>query len=123
LLANLNFNRLHVCVYLAYWIGAKALRNDRSERRNLLLTQPKLCEYGTIPLKISPFQVPQQASSLANKLQQASPTVMIFLVDFEVLGEFRDSTGEESDLNLGCPGVLLARAKLRDYFALAFSCH
>jgi hypothetical protein len=89
----------------------------------MLFTQPKFRENSAVPFKIGPFEVTQQAPSLADEFQESSPTVVIFFVCLEVLGEFRDPTGEESDLDLRVTGVLLARAKLRDDFALAFSCH
>jgi hypothetical protein len=114
---------VHVCVYLAYWFGAKALRDNVPQSHELLLTQPEFREYSAVPFKVSPFQVAQEASSLADEFQESSSAVMIFFVCLEVLGEFRNPTGEESDLNFRSPGVLLARAKLRDNFAFAFSCH
>ena len=47
-----------------------------------------------VSLDVRALQIIQQTATLRDHLEQAPPRVVIFLVDFEVLGKFVDSLAE-----------------------------
>jgi len=46
------------------------------------------------------LEVPKQSPTLTNHHQQASPAVMILLVDLQMLGEVIDAFGQQRHLDL-----------------------
>src|SRR5690606_36142359 len=55
----------------------------------------------SISLDIFTFQVVEHPSSLTDQLEQAASTVVILVVDLEMLGEVVDALGHQRDLDLG----------------------
>ena len=60
---------------------------------------------------VMPLEVLQQAASTADHHEEALAGVHIFLVGLEVIGQAVDALGQERNLHLGRPGVLLVLLK------------
>ena len=71
----------------------------RSRIQTKLLTDTELSDDCSVALNVDLCEVVEQASSLANHLQQTTAGVVILLVCTEVLGEVVDSLSENCDLN------------------------
>jgi hypothetical protein len=89
-------------------IGEKAARMPPSGP--VLSTQPQFCNQGTVSLHVLFLEVPKQAPTLADHHEQAPPTVMILLVDLQVVGEVIDPLSEQRNLDLGGTRVRGMRA-------------
>ena len=59
-----------------------------------LLAKPQTSHYLVVSLNICALQIIQQTSALRDHLEQAPPGVVIFLVDFKVLGKLVDPLAE-----------------------------
>ena len=64
-----------------------------------LATNAESADQRAIALDISALHVIEQAASLADELHESTARVMIALVDLEVLGEVRDSSRQQRDLD------------------------
>ena len=62
------------------------------------------------------FEIVEQASSLTDHHKQTSARMMVFGVDFEVLGELLNSAGEQRYLHFGRARVALFASVLCDDF-------
>ena len=69
--------------------------------REELLAEAKLLDHQPVALDFRRFQVIEQPTSLTYHSEQPSATVMVALVDLEMLRQVLDSFGEEGDLDLG----------------------
>ena len=76
-------------------------RRHRAAFSGSLSPQPKVCDEAAIPLDILVPEVLEKPPALADHHQQASPAVMVFLIDLQMLGEMADALGEQRNLNLG----------------------
>ncbi len=66
-----------------------------------LLANSQLFYDCTIPVCVLCLQVIQKAATLSDHSQQASARVMVFGVDFEMLGQIVNPLAQEGDLYLG----------------------
>lgn len=81
-----------------------------------LLSDAQRRNDGTIALDIRLFEIVEQASSLTDHHKQTSAGMMVFGVDFEVLGELLNSAGEQRYLHFGRARVALFASVLCDDF-------
>ena len=89
-----------------------------------LLTDTQLGDQGTIALDVLLHEIIEQAAALTDHLVQAAAGVVVLRVLLEVLGELSDTLGEDSDLDLGGPGVgLVGTVGLDDGGLLIFQHH
>src|ERR1700761_2084561 len=86
-----------------------------------LLAEAELFDQSAVALEVASLEVVQEATAFADQHQQATPRVVIFALLAQVLGEVVDALGEQRDLDLGGPGVLLVCAELRGDLALALA--
>src|SRR5687767_14385509 len=89
---------------------------------NRLPAQPQTTDDLVVAFNIRSFQVIQQTTSLRDHFQQAAPRVIIFLVRFEMLGQFVNALAEKRHLHLGRTCVCLMRAEVGDNLLLGFFC-
>ena len=54
-----------------------------------------------VPLDVVVLHVVEQPAAAANEHEEPTTTVMVFLVDLQVLGEVVDPLGQERNLDLG----------------------
>ena len=80
----------------------------------------QLADQRLIAACVARLQIVEQAATLRHELEQAPARVIVLLVCFEVLGEVRDSLGEDRHLHFGRPRVALPSCELLDEFGLAF---
>jgi len=73
-------------------------------------TQAQSCDQGSVPLHVLFLEIPKQTPTLPNHHQQTPPTVMILLVDLQVLGQVVDALRQQCNLNLGGTRVRGMRA-------------
>ena len=69
--------------------------------KTLLTTQAQPVDDFMVLINIFALEVIKQASALRDHLKQPAPRVVIFLVCFEMLGQFADALTQECDLHLG----------------------
>jgi hypothetical protein len=75
-----------------------------------------------VPIEIVVLQIIQEPSSLADKLEQAAPGMVILNVSLEMLGEVFDTLAKQRDLHLRRAGVRLMKPELlHDYLTLWLS--
>jgi hypothetical protein len=75
-----------------------------------------------VSVEIAFFQIVQQPSSLADKLEETSSRMVILDVGLEMLGEVLDALAKQRNLNLRGAGVRLVTPELlHDYLALWLS--
>src|SRR5262245_19732215 len=98
--------------------GPRASANERCAWRGLLADAEAFNQLG-VPIGILALEIVEQAPALADKLQQATPRMMILRVDFEVLCKVVDALAEESDLNFRRSGVAVMRLIAADDPGLA----
>src|SRR5574337_234921 len=96
----------------------KARSGERTQRLNSFgapsPADPELFGQGPVPPRIFLFQILQKTAALADELQQAPPGVMIFHVEFEVIGETVDALREQRDLHFWRAGVPFVESNLFD---------
>jgi|ERR1019366_10013175 hypothetical protein len=73
-----------------------------------------------VALEARSLEIVEQAATLRDEAEEASARVMVFHVRLEMLGEVRDALGQERDLDLGRPGVVVVRLELGDDFEFFF---
>ena len=66
-----------------------------------LLAEAELFDHGPVPLDFRGFQVVEQSTALTHHSEQAPATMMVALVDLEVLRQVLDAFGEKRDLYFG----------------------
>ena len=76
-------------------------RADDVGVQSRLATNAETTDQSAIALDIAALDVVQQTATLADEFHESASGVMITLVDFQVLGEVRDSVSQNRDLNLG----------------------
>ncbi len=86
-----------------------------------LPTDAKLLDDGLVTIDITGLDIVEQPPALADDLQQTPATVMVLLVDFEVLGQVRDPLGQDGNLNLGRTGIAVMTLVAADNLLLFFS--
>lgn len=89
----------------------------------MLFTKPQVLDECAVPLYVFILEVVEQATPLANQLEQSVTCRVIVGMFFEVVGEVADALTEDRDLHFGCPGVVRAIAVLLDQLAFAFFCN
>jgi hypothetical protein len=89
----------------------------------LFLANSKLLFDCAETLNVLALQIVKQPASLAYHLIQPASGVMILLVLTKMLSQFIDAVGENSDLDLGRPGVTFMGTILIDYLTLLFECN
>ena len=80
----------------------------------MLFGKPKLFDNVLISFVVFLLEIEKQAATLVDHGQQTATGVSIFLVRFEMLGEFGDLFGQKSHLNFRRTGVPFADRKLFD---------
>lgn len=85
-----------------------------------LLAQLQLARDRHVPAVVGLVEVIQQASALADHLQQSTTGAVIFVVLLQVLSEMIDSLREQSNLNVGTAGVTVMHPKRFNCFVLLF---
>jgi hypothetical protein len=88
--------------------------------REELLAEAKLLDHQPVALDLRRLQVIEQPTSLTYHPEQSAATVMVALMDFEVLRQVLDAFCEKRDLDLGRAGVRVVGLELANYFALPF---
>lgn len=68
------------------------------------------------------FQVHQKTTTLGHQSQEASPGMVVFLVRFEVLGEFQNPAAQNGYLDLGRTRVRAMLPVVGDNLLLFFGC-
>jgi len=76
-----------------------------------LATNAESADQRAIALYVAFCYVVQQSTALTNELHESTASVMIALVNLEVLGEMRDPGCQERDLDLGRAGVCVVARK------------
>jgi hypothetical protein len=87
--------------------------------REELLAEAELLDHCPVALDFGQLQIVEQPSPLTYHPEQPTATVMVALVDFEVLREVLDSFREQRDLDLRRAGIGLVGLELSYYFALS----
>ncbi len=87
-----------------------------------LLTDTAAFDNRTVAFNIVLEKVVEELSSLTDHLLHTSAAVVVLGVLLKVLGEFRDSLGEDSDLNFGRTGVAFVNREGLDDVLLVFLC-
>lgn len=72
-----------------------------------LAAQAERFDQGAIAREIFTLEVIKQTPTLADHLEQAATRVMIFVMNFKMLGQVQDALTEQCNLNLGRPSVRL----------------
>ena len=72
--------------------------------------------------EVAQLMFDQKAATLTHQLQQAAPAVVVLAVGLEVLGELLDAGGQEGDLHLRRPGVVVVCPVVPDDLLLRFCC-
>src|SRR5712692_7739901 len=92
-----------------------------SERAFVLLPKAQSGDECPVAVNVCPIEVGEMPASLADKLEQATPRVVVVLVDTEMLRQLVDSPGQESNLDIRRAGVAVVRCVFRDDLGLRFS--
>ena len=87
-----------------------------------LLTDIQFGNDCTIPFDIFFLQVVQQATTLANHLQQTAAGMMVFLVGFQVFGECCNAGGKNRNLYFRRTGVSFVTGMFFDNCLFFFCC-
>src|SRR5262249_6938226 len=74
-----------------------------------LLTQAETTDETVVPIRITLSQILQQAVALPDQLQQAASRRAVLLMGLDCLGQLGDPLGQQGDLNLGRPGVVVVK--------------
>jgi len=69
-----------------------------------------------------PLEVIEQASSGSHEFQKTSPGGVIFAKDLEVIGQLIYPTGQQRDLDICTPSVLLMQPKRAQIYVVT-RCH
>ena len=89
-----------------------------------LLPDAQLGDQGAITFHVLLLEVIQEAAALTDHFQQAPVGVLILGVGAHMLGEDVDALGENSDLDLGGPGIaLMGTVGVDDFGFLLFTKH
>src|SRR5262249_8224300 len=72
-----------------------------------LLSNPQSIDDCSVSCIVYIAEIVQQSSPTSDQLQQTTPRVMIFLVEFEMLGQIADAVGQHGNLNFRGPGIAL----------------
>ena len=90
-----------------------------------LLAQAEVSDHLAVAFDVLALQVVEEASSLADELEQAAPGVVVLWVCLEVVREVGDALCDEGDLNLGGACVCFVATKRGDDVGLEFwgKCH
>jgi hypothetical protein len=75
-------------------------------------TEAETLDQGAVTLDVSLGHVVEQATTLTDQEHQAPAAVVVVLVGFEVLGQVRDASGEDGNLDLRRAGIALGRRVL-----------
>lgn len=86
------------------------------------MPEPQVLNQLAVPLDVRPLEVLQQASTLADHLEQAAATVVVLGVFAEMVSQVVDACGQQRDLNGCTASVLFVELVPADYFVL-IECH
>ena len=91
----------------------------------LLPAETEFPDQRAVALDVFAAQVFEEAAAAADHTQEAAPGVMVLRMCLQVLGELRDPTRENGDLDLGRACVIVATGVVRDDLCLLFfeQCH
>ena len=92
------------CAVLA---AQRELGNVASCGKDAHLAQPELLDEGAVALEVVLLKVVQEPATAADEHEQPAAGVMVLLVGAKMLGELVDALGEQRDLDVGVPGVLV----------------
>ena len=86
-----------------------------------LLTQVEGFDQSLVSCEVTSLEVVKELTTAGNHLQKTATAVVVFRVNFEVLCEFVDTSGQKSNLNLRRSGVTLGLSELLDDFSFLSS--
>ena len=87
-----------------------------------LATNAETADQLAITLHIAALHVIEQATTLADELHESAASVVITLVNLEVLGEVRDPVRQDRDLDFGRTGVRsVSLVVLNDLLLLSYN--
>ena len=86
----------------------------------ILLSESELFDDSAVTSDVLVLEILEKVTSLTYHLEQSATAVVVLLVDLEMLCEFIDSLGENSDLNLGRTCVAFVGCISCDDFLLNF---
>lgn len=95
-------------------------RNNDSLYLKELLSEIEASDHVLISLGIRAEEVIEESTSAADQHQQTSTTGMIFFVRLEVLRELCNAMGENGDLHLGRPSILVGETELLNELSFTF---
>ena len=81
----------------------ESLGPDRDEK---LLAQTQLGDERGVALSVFGFEVVEQFATTADHAQQATSTMVVFGVGFEVRGQFIDACSQDGDLHFGTASIV-----------------
>jgi hypothetical protein len=82
----------------------------------VLLAYSQPLNQALVSVEIAILEIIQKPSSLADKLQEPAPGMVILNVNLEVLGQVLDALAEQRYLHLGRAGVRLMKPELLHYY-------
>jgi hypothetical protein len=88
-----------------------------------LLPQIQFLEQVFIPVGFRLAQIIEQAPALGDHFQEAAARRVIFGIVLEVFGQLRDPAGEQRDLHVCAPGILLVELELLHVDRVTAFCH
>ena len=87
---------------------------------DILLTDTQLGDQSTVTVDVLASQIVQHAAALTNHHQQTTTGVVVVLVGTQVIGQLIDTSGQDSNLNLGGAGIAFVSSVLQDNLSLLF---
>ena len=88
--------------------------------RTKLLTELQFLGDRDVPVGVGFVEIIQQATAAADHLEQPAARAVILGVLLQMLSEVVNPLCEQSNLNIGAPGVLFVHPKLFNCFVLNF---
>src|SRR5207247_10711607 len=91
----------------------------------MLLSDAQSLDHRTIACVANATKIVEQTPTTADQEKQATPRVMIFLVELEMLRQIRDPVGQHRDLDFRRAGIRLMLPVIIDQLWLCFLyyCH
>jgi hypothetical protein len=84
------------------------------------MTKAQILDEGLIPDEVLATKILKKLAALSHHYQKPAPGVEVFLVNFHVLGELTDASGENRYLHLRRAGVCAVRLVFLDDLLFQF---
>ena len=85
-----------------------------------LAADTQLFDQGLIAALIFPLQIVEEFPARGDQVEQAAARVVVFLVGLEVLGQVRDTLGEDRNLDFRRTGIAVILGEFLDQFGFFF---